>query len=375
MTRKVPAPAIRVFTKALDWAGEVRTYESLQFTKELYKAGKFELHIPRQAKSFESLVENNLIMLGGNARKVGVIKCIEFDESRNGDLAKITGPTLNAYAAKRRTIPPAAPLAFGWDRVANSNGETLMKTYIDRHFVNPTNSKRKISLIEVAPDLTRGLFSTPWQTRARSVEEVLMEIGEFTGIGWEFYIDLANRKIIFDAIPIVDQTTLQEDRSPVVFSTEFGNIANLRYKSDTSNKMTTGYAYGAGVDADRSYQIIEPDYEEEDRVETVFDLNNIEDTQELVQKGTQMLSEQQGTKTLKADILPGGPFQYGDHWDIGSKITIRSRKWNMQMHDIVTSVTEVWQRRDGFTLAATFGEKPVGIVDIVKQLSKQRVFR
>src|SRR5699024_5576658 len=105
---------------------------------------------------------------------------IQLDESgRASENWKITGVTLEGILDKRVTIPPSHT---SHERISGS-AEKVMKHYVDNHFVNPNESKRKIEQIEIAPNRNRGEY-VKWESRYKNVSEELSKIAKQGNIGW-----------------------------------------------------------------------------------------------------------------------------------------------------------------------------------------------
>jgi hypothetical protein len=243
-----------------------------------------------------------------------------------------------------------------------------MKHYIDAHCINPTDVKRKIPQLTLAPDLKRGIY-VPWQSRFEQLDAVLQEIAEFTGIGWEIYLDLVNKAWIFDIVEGRDLTTAQAVNIPVIFSVEFDNIKGQHYTDSALNLKTVGYAGGQGEEELRLIQQI-GDAEGLGRLETFLDCSDAADADELLANGQQKLAELKQAQSFEVNISPSGSFIYGTDWDLGDLVTVRSSKWGITMHSRITEVKEIYES-SGFNLEATFGNSIPTIVDKIKQSFKQ----
>src|SRR5699024_12054647 len=101
--------------------------------------------------SNEHFIKEHIIMLDKQTNKAGIIKHREITLDENGKASenwKITGLTLKGILNQRVTIPPARQ---SHDKKSGS-AETVMKHYVNKHFVKPTDWKRRIDNIVIDSD-------------------------------------------------------------------------------------------------------------------------------------------------------------------------------------------------------------------------------
>lgn len=360
---------IRIISPNFDLLSEIDDYESLQFTKRWYKPGEFELHININKNNTETLQKDNIILLGSDIHKVGIIRHREMKLDENGKASEellIKGTTLNGITNRRITVPP---VGAAYDRIKD-NAESIMKHYVDINCVNTTDIKRKIPQLIIAPDLKRGIY-TPWQTRYEQLDLVIPEIAEWCDIGWDIYLDIVNKKWIFDVLEGKDLTTEQETLPPVIFSAEFDSIKGQLYVDSDLNYRNVGYAGGQGDEEQRLIQQI-GDGEGLDRLETFLDCSDSIDITELTSNGQQKLAELKRIQSFEVDITQSS-FIYGQDYDLGDKVTIQSKRWGVTMDSRITEITEVYEPSSGFDLRATFGNNIPTLVEKLKKETKKIV--
>ncbi len=335
---------IKIISPSFDLLGEIDNYESLQFTRRFFGVGEFEIHININKDHTDKLVKNNIIMLGSDVHKVGIIRYREI----NDDELIIKGPTLDGIIGKRITLPD---MITGYDRIAG-NAETVMKHFIDSNCINPTDTNRKISQLINATDEYRGV-ETPWQTRYENLADVIKQIAEWCDIGWEVYLDIASEKWVFDVVVGKNLTADQSLLPPVIFSPEFENVEGTAYMVSALDAKNVGYAGGKGDEEERLVLQV-GDAEGLDRDEIFLDCSDSEDSTELTSNGEQKLGEHGQIESFEAKILLNNSFIYGTDWDLGDIVTIRKKKWSLTMNARITEVKEIYESA-GFALEVVFG--------------------
>ena len=332
--------------------GEIRDYESLQFTRRFYSTGEFELHININKANTDALQNGNLIMLDKNEKRVGIIRHRENEIDENGDSTDtliIKGPALKGVCGQRIIIPPVN--GNGYDNFSGTQ-EAIMKHFVDAHCVNPTDASRKISPLAIAADQGRGA-SDQWRFRFDNLADALEQVGEYAKLGWDVTLDLKNGKWVFDVVQGKNLTASQDTLPPVIFSTEFSDIKTPHFIQSWINAATVGYAGGQGDDTNRLIQSI-GSASGLDRMETFLDCSDAENVAELISKGTQKLAESAPTKTFEFSIIHDRPFVYGTDYDLGDTVTARSKKWGITMDAQIVELKEIYES-GGNSIEMTFG--------------------
>lgn len=352
---------IRIFTPDLEFQTEIDNYESMVWTRRWHKAGEFELHININKRYTEYLKVDYIVTLDD---KAGIIsyRGIGVNEGGKGseDLV-IRGMTLASITGQRITVPP---IGYAYDKLTASY-ETIMKAYVTHNCINPADIKRKIPLLELAPDQIRG-GQTTHQTRFKQLDEELNKLSLASGLGWDIVLDLVNKKMVFDVFTGKDLTAGQTQNPPVIFSVDFDNIESQQYIESKIGSRTTAYIGGQGEGVDREIVEVGGNVTGLDRIETFVDARDLDEATDLPTRGTQKLAEMQPLLTFENEIMTNGPYEYGKDWDLGDIVTARNEKWKITHDFRITEVTEIYEP-SGFRLDATFGTALPTLVDRLRQ--------
>ena len=278
---------IRIFDGSFNMLGEIDDYESLIFIRRFYGVGEFELHININKNNVESLQEDNIIMLAGDTHKLGIIRHREIKLDENGDVSEellVTGYEVKSLVSRRITIPPVGQS----QHVVNSNAETIMKTYVDANCINPVDPNRVIPNLVLATNGNRGMTYKEY-TRLKQLDEEIIKIATYTGLGWEIYLDLPNKKLVFDVIVPRNLTAEQTTLPPVIFSTDFDNIKGQHFVDSALGMRNFAYVGGQGEGVDREIVTVGT-ATGLNRVETFVDARDMDDGLSLPARGEHGLS-------------------------------------------------------------------------------------
>src|SRR5690606_20128340 len=98
---------IRILSPMLDLQGEIDNYLSLSFCRSYHFPGEFQLVTNRKVQNAEQLDINNLIMLGADPLKTGIVRHKEIRADERGvEMLTIKGYELGAIFHQRITVPP-----------------------------------------------------------------------------------------------------------------------------------------------------------------------------------------------------------------------------------------------------------------------------
>lgn len=373
---------IRIFSPNIDFQAEISNYESLIFVRSWSGIGDLELRINRYKNYTETLKKGNIIVVGNQLHKAYIILHKEIELDEKGKITEnwiIKALELKSVVGRRITLPPSHT-AYDNRRGA---AETVMKHYVDRNIVNPSNVARKIDQLVIAEDQGRGM-TVDWSSRLKNVAEELSAISSYAKVGWNVRVDYDTKKWIFDVSEGKDLTVNQTENSPVIFSPEFDSIKEMSFSDSDMNFKNTAYIGGQGEGIDR--RIVElGDQTGLSRFELFVDARDIsEETDtdppeprdenevinELENRGRQKLSEYETELFLEAQIMTHSTFEYEKDWDLGDRVTIQNKGWGVTMDTRITEVREIYET-GGYQIEATFGSSRPTLIQKIKQELEQ----
>ncbi|QDP99994.1 hypothetical protein FOH38_05355 [Lysinibacillus fusiformis] len=367
---------IRILSSEMDILAEIDNYESMFFNRSWYGIGAIELRINRYKKYTDTLVKDNLVLIGSDLNKVFIIKHREIELDENGKITEnwlIKGFALKSIVAQRITMPPTYT---AYDNQSGS-AETVMKRFINNNLVNPTNPMRKIPQLVIATDFQRGVHMT-YASRFKNLAEEISTLSLSSKLGWEVTLDLTNKKWVFDVVEGRNLTVGQFINPPVIFSPQFESLKSLHYTQSDLNYKNLAIVAGLGEGVER--RIIEVGgYAAIKRHEIFIDARDIAEVDEeerpipepqiikaLTDRGQQQLNEFMQEEFLEGQILTNSPFKYQQEYNLGDIITIQNTDWSISMDARITDVKEVYET-SGFSIEATFGNNRPTLIQKIKQ--------
>lgn len=370
-------PSIKVLDRSLKLLDEIDVYTSLDFIRSWQGIGSFNLVVCGHEKSFQ---DGNIIMLGKNGHKCGIIRTVNPVDSEKGTGITVSGQTLNGFTQQRIVIPFAnadyfaVPLPDASPSVKSA--EYILKQYVSHNLGENADSARQLPNFIITQNQNRGL-ETNWFSRYSMLNEDLQAICEYCDCGYEIYVDLQTRKFVFDYLGGMNRSVDQSTNSRVILSREFESVKNISYTHDMSNYKNLAYCGGYGEGAERAVQTVRAKELSAnptgfDRFETFFDCGDLLSTEtetaiSLEQEGQHRLDEYKEIKSLTAEISQAGSFLYGEQWDLGDLVTVAGKKFNLTQNLRVKEIKESYEPKD-FRLSVTLGTLPKHLKDVLKSL-------
>lgn len=332
---------IRILSPDLNLLGEVDNYLSLSFCRGYHFPGEFQLVTNRKVQNADKLEINNLIMLGADKFKVGIIRHKEIKE----EILTVKGYSLGAITRQRITIPPVGQ---AYD-IQDADAETVMKHYVQHNCLDIPGME--FPMLAIAENQQRG-STVKWQSRYQNLEEELESISRLTGLGWHIYPDL--KMWIFDIYNGRNFSVNQNINPPVIFSPEFDNVESQEFTDSLIGYGNYAIVAGQGEGAEREIVMLGSDATGLDKHVIFVDARDVDEAADLPGRGEAKLAEHQRVISLQSEVLPKGPFAYQKDWDLGDVVTVQNKDWNLTMDTRITEVTEVYEP-GGFRLQVTFG--------------------
>ncbi len=337
---------IRIFDKNISPIAEIDDFISCIFQRNFYSIGDFELHLPMKKDYFEIFNDDYFIMLENDSKKVGIIRNIEIYKDQNGlEILKISGPNLKAIMKKRIILPP--PNQY-YDQ-QSGNQELIMKNFVYNNFINTSNN-RKINNLYITENQNLGSQDN-WRSRFENVADKLEEIGVYSNLGWDVYLNFKEKEFIFDVIEGDDLT------NSVIFSREFDNIYNETYLRTTNDRKSIIYA------EDTNKNLIQV-YGQGDGIEReeIYEAFNATDFNDLDKLATRKLKEYDTLISLDGEYRESNSFIYRKDFDLGDYITFRNFDWKLILKTQIIKITETIETGIKY-IDLEYGDKVPTILD------------
>lgn len=349
---------INIIDRDFNFLGQIDNYESLIMTKKWHGIGSLELHLHENTTHAEQLQKENIIFTRPN--KAYVILHREIN-SVDGKLV-VKGLEVKSYLGRWLVFPPVGQAYY---RI-NSNVETIMKEY-----VQATLSRKGIANIVVASNQNRGM-KTVYQSRYKNLADELEKLSIASGLGWDIALDIENKRFIFDVFEGQNRTTGQNTLPPAIFSIEYDNIAEQTLIDSRMDYANVAVVAGQGEGVDRKIEIVGDIDKGLDSFEIFVDARDIENANDLPERGQQKLAEMQEIFTFDSQVLADRNLIYEEDFSLGDLVTLQNKKWGITADTRITEVTEIYES-DGFRLDVAFGENPPTIMEKIRQITDEPI--
>lgn len=352
--------SIRIIDKDFNLIGEVDSFESFSHTRRYRGSGGFDLRIDFNQYSREYFKRDNILIFNKNPNLVGIVEHCEVDGAGVNDFFVVRGKTLSGLLERRVIVPD------GTDTWATAEGkqESIIKKFVDKNCVNPSNSKRKIERLEIAPDKKRGA-DDKWRSAYDCLEDKLNEICEYAKMGYDVALDIPNKKFIFDIYVGRNVTVDQNELPPVIFSKNFGNVLNRKY---TESAMGTYNSVYAGTREETGKMILNYGETETGMARRESFLQVSEETVEAIKKEAELFLEENKTlETFELDVDLLTNFKYEEDYFLGDTVTIVDPDLKITTNSQIVEVIETYQGNTR-SLKLTFDKLIPNLLDKLRKL-------
>jgi hypothetical protein len=233
---------------------------------------------------------------------------------------------------------------------------------IGNHILMPTDQSRMIAGIGFsAPKFS---VNVKLQFSYKNTLDVVTELLKTYDIGIKTLFNTSTKLLTI--------TLYQGQASQAVFSREYENILSMSYTHNISNYRDTCLVAGEGEGSERVTILING-ASGIDRQELYVDARDLQSenfndeteyTNALIQRGETKLAEHPLVRSFDAEISLRGNLLYKTDYDVGSIVTVQSKKCGVSMQTRITEATDTYDAA-GMNLDVTFGR---GMLTLTQRL-------
>jgi hypothetical protein len=351
---------IRILSNELNLLGEVDNYLSFSFTRKYYSYGEFQLVTNIKVQNADKLNVGNLVMLGNDKYKVGIIRHKEIKINEAGEeILTIKGYSLSHFLTQRITI---AEVNQAQDTI-EGNAETVMKHFVKRNCLDIAGME--FPSFFISPNQNRG-ENIKWASRYKNLAEELEKISRLTNIAFNIYPDFESKSYIFDVYNGRNFSASQNINPPVIFSSKFDNVESQEYIDSITGYGNYAIVAGQGEGVNREIIMMGSEATGFEKSVIFVDARDLEANTDLPSRGAAKLKDHERIISFDAEVLPTGSFEYEKDWDLGDIVTVQNKEWNVEIDTRITEVTEIYES-GGFRLSVVFGEAPLTLGEKIKR--------
>ena len=254
-----------------------------------------------------------------------------------------------------------------WNKmVMKGTPEQIMRRMVDEQCINPSDSRRKMHLLELGDFHGYNDDVIEKQITYDNLQEALTNVSKPPQLGYRLVLDYSRKKLIFDVYKGIDRT-LGTDK-PCIFTRDFGNVYTQEYQEDDSNYCNVCLVGGPGEDQDRIMAAV-GEAEGLDRYEFFYnaagysekDVTTEELIEQLRQKGTEKMAAYYIAKAFESKINKSRAMEFS----LGDFVTCTDSEWNVAVNTQVKEIQKGFSKTEE-SFVATFGDNVPTLVDLIK---------
>lgn len=334
---------IRIYNRELYRIGQMENQTSLIWTRKYYEPGNFEIHAPITDENLSLLMPGNLIGKKGSG-EAGVIESVEKEESDIKNEITVKGRFLSSYMERR-----------------------LVKNTVNFSGTIENGMRQLLAGAALLPLVELGALNNfpekiQFQVTMKNLLSCETKLSRAGAIGYRFRPDFKARKIIFETYQGKNRTFRQNENNRIIFSEDYNNLNNAVYKYNDQNLKTYAIVGGQGEGENRIYYELGGGTGLDLR-EVFVDARDINPTEmtdsqyraALLQRAQEVLNEAIVTESLECETEATVNFTYKEDYDLGDIVTVRKKRWGLNMDQRITELQEVYEY-GGMTVIPTLGD-------------------
>lgn len=336
----------------------IDTFNHLQTIERFKSYNDFELKVALNRKYIENLRPETILLIDD------VFYFIDDVDGQDYDLM-IQGKSLVAKS-KGRIIDTnynrqARPEIIGYDLL--------------NHFVvNPTADGLKVKFLSLSNVLNLGTPSIRYQNSYGEVMESIEELCTTYGYGF-----IESPSGIYNPSSRIEFVAVDDVSDVVEFSVENENLLGESYKNNNFDEANVAIVLGEGEGSERRRVVVNNHIVGLERKEIYVDardiqsevddvqLSNAEYDQLLRERGIAKLAERNKVLALESEINTRDQlFIYGEDYGLGSRVSVKSSKYQLKYKAVIESVTKTWDST-GHYIEPQFGDRTPNVLEMLKR--------
>lgn len=364
---------VYVFDSSLTAIGAVNSVTELIWIESFCNAGSFEFWCPLNDSNISLLKENNFVWI--ERPTLGLIEYLETITDTDGERSLHIQGRLCECFLDFRVVYPAVSLS--------GEASKVLRFLVEKTLVNPDDPNRRVPyfVIEETPEFGNKLS---YQQTGNSVLLEASNICSAYGLGFQVQFDVENQQLKFRVLQSMDRTIEQEERDPVVISSDFDDILSSTYYHNLTDLKNL--AYVAGEDSGIDRKVVEVgeltgffrrelfvdarDIQSESETGEPIDPENYSDM--LSDRGKTKLQDYRDVQAYEAKVRTFGSTGYTFEKDyfLGDFVTVQDKQLGLQISVQITAL-EITYTREGKQFELTFGTSQPTIAAILKRKGVQ----
>lgn len=382
---------IRVFNKEIEPLGTIDEVVTLIWTIKYYDVGTFSILAPITPNNTKLLQRGNIITKHDGAadytdsgdnkwRRAAEIKYVHITTDDTGQQQiEAQGYMLSRWLSKRVCRPQL---------VATETSQTLINLQVKRNCGSSASTRRRFNnFVMIEQETIAGNKVAYSHDLLADLGVEVKDLAQGAKIGYDILLNERGKQYGFYLYKGEDKTADNGKVKPCIFSQEYDNINSQEYESSSENVKNFMYVVGKATDNEAQPPVVSVDansrnagiyldevYYESDIERTYDDDAGEQQTIALAtyknmigNQGVTQLASYGETVGFESDINLYSSLKYKEDYDIGTRVTMLNKDWNIKLDARITEIKETYQSGKK-TIAATFGESLPTLIDKLRKV-------
>lgn len=374
-SKQLQIVVFKVDNETFEQVGLVNQFTSFMWPTTFRGYGQFNLTCPVNDEMRELMKEGYWIWCDGS-KQAGIIETVRAENDDEGMfMYEVSGFTLEYLLTTR--------IVWGTYNANNINVSTAARQIVDQAFINPSDSNRKLSYLQLGEDPVAGGKITKQQTGSE-VYSVLDEMLSDVGLGFNIVFDPTKQLLTFDIMQGVDRSISQNVNDIVVLSTDMEDILTSAYEVSIQDEKTIAFVQGEDSGSKRKSATAGDEKKVGfDRKEMYVDARDLQSdstygasmtdseyTKAMKQRGLEKLSDFVRTESFESSlrVFSGTQYKFGVDYFVGDTVTMQDARLGVQVDAVISEAEEDYD--DSYALNLTVGYSNLTVLQKIQRGNK-----
>lgn len=374
-SKQLQIVVFKVDNETFEQVGLVNQFTSFMWPTTFRGYGQFNMTCPVNDEMRELMKEGYWIWCDGS-KQAGIIETVRAENDDDGMfMYEVSGFTLEYLLTTR--------IVWGTYNANNIDVSTAARQIVDQAFINPSDSNRKLSYLQLGEDPVAGGKITKQQTGSE-VYSVLDEMLSDVGLGFNIVFDPTKQLLTFDVMQGVDRSISQNVNDIVVLSTDMEDILTSAYEVSIQDEKTIAFVQGEDSGSNRKSATAGDDKKVGfDRKEMYVDARDLQSdstsgasmtdseyTKAMKQRGLEKLSDFVRTESFESSlrVFGGTQYKFGVDYFVGDTVTMQDTRLGVQIDAVISEAEEDYD--DSYALNLTVGYSNLTVLQKIQRGNK-----
>lgn len=374
-SKQLQIVVFKVDNETFEQVGLVNKFTSFMWPTTFRGYGQFNLTCPVNDEMRELMKEGYWIWCDGS-KQAGIIETVRAENDDDGMfMYEVSGFTLEYLLTTR--------IVWGTYNANNIDVSTAARQIVDQALINPSDSNRKLSYLQLGEDPVAGGKITKQQTGSE-VYSVLDEMLSDVGLGFNIVFDPTKQLLTFDIMQGVDRSISQNVNDIVILSTDMEDILTSAYEVSIQDEKTIAFVQGEDSGSNRKSATAGDEKKVGfDRKEMYVDARDLrsestsgasmtdsEYTKAMKQRGLEKLSDFVRTESFESSlrVFGGTQYKFGVDYFVGDTVTMQDTRLGVQVDAVISEAEEDYD--DSYALNLTVGYSNLTVLQKIQRGNK-----